>query len=250
MNLFFICNQPNYASLASKYYDNLMKVAETHPDLFEEFQKGFFGIKRTYKPFSKQPIDLVLEQTINAERCSQIIQFTNSISSRQRWALSHDIRSIYTIISYVYKDLDLQIEQDVTAELTNRNIKNNIKQLQAFTDSFDQLISPFDTELPKDLLINISSGKAASETVKKFLLNIEEHGKIKRKTFITEFEQDDSRFEKSIKKTQIDNFFIDYAKKIGGKLLEVRVQKDLFGRILGISIDHKADMAQKILHIP
>ncbi|GFY18191.1 uncharacterized protein TNCV_2045971 [Trichonephila clavipes] len=131
--------------------------------------------------------------------------------SRQRWALSHVIRS--TIINYVYKDLDLQIEQDVTAELTNHNIKNNIKQLQAFTDSFDQFINPFDTEVPKDLLINILFGKAASETVEKFLLNIKEHGEIKRKTFIAECEQDDSRFEKSIKKTQIDNVSIDYAKK-------------------------------------
>ncbi|GFX08079.1 uncharacterized protein TNCV_1237581 [Trichonephila clavipes] len=170
-----------------------MKVAKTHSDLFEEFQKRFFGIQRTYKPFYKQPIDLVLEQTINADaarRQTGIIQFTNSISARQRWALSHDIRS--TIISYVYKDLDLQIEQDVAAELTNHNIKNNIKQLQAFTDSFDQFINPFDSEVPKDLLINILSGKAASETDEKFLLNIEEHGKIKHKIFIVECEQDDS----------------------------------------------------------
>ncbi|GFY41710.1 hypothetical protein TNIN_279931 [Trichonephila inaurata madagascariensis] len=79
MNLFFIRNQPNYARWASKYYDNLMNVAKTHPDLFEEFQKRFFGIQRTYKPFSKQPIDLVLEQTINADaarRLTGIIQFS------------------------------------------------------------------------------------------------------------------------------------------------------------------------------
>ncbi|GFW15427.1 hypothetical protein TNCV_3741311 [Trichonephila clavipes] len=152
MNLFFICNQPNYACWASKYYDNLMNVAETHQNLFKEFQKEFLDLQRTYKHFSKQPIDLVLEQMINADaarRQTGIIQFTNSISARQRWPLSHDIR--FTIISYVYKDLDLQIEQDVTAELTNRNIKNNTKQLQAFTDSFDQFINPFNTEVPKDL---------------------------------------------------------------------------------------------------
>ncbi|GFW57469.1 hypothetical protein TNCV_543791 [Trichonephila clavipes] len=110
LNRFFICNQPNYARWASKYYDSLMKIAETHPDLFEEFQKGFFGIQRTYKPFSKQPIDLVLEQTINADAARRLT--TNSISARQRWALSHDIRS--TIISCVYKDLDLQIEQQLS----------------------------------------------------------------------------------------------------------------------------------------
>ncbi|GFW97904.1 hypothetical protein TNCV_1426671 [Trichonephila clavipes] len=138
-------------------------------------------------------------------------QTLNGEFARQRWALSHDIRS--TIISYVYKDLDLQIEQDVTAELTNHNIKNNIKQLQAFTDSFDQFINPFDTEVPKDLLINISSGKAASKTVEKFLLNIEEHGEIKRKTFTAECEQNDSRFEKSIKKKTDRQLFHRLKKK-------------------------------------
>ncbi|GFW84840.1 uncharacterized protein TNCV_681281 [Trichonephila clavipes] len=178
MNLFFICNQPNYARWTSKYYDNLVKIAETHPDLFEEFQKGFFGIQRTYKNFSKQPIDLVLDQTINADaarKLTGIIQITNSISARRRWALSHDIRS--TIISYVYKDLDLQIEQDVTAELTNHNIKitsSNYKHsLIALINLSIHLTLKY---LKICVLINISSGKAASETVEKFLLNIEEHG--------------------------------------------------------------------------
>lgn len=36
-NLFFICNQQNYARWTSKYYDNLIKISETHPDLFEQF---------------------------------------------------------------------------------------------------------------------------------------------------------------------------------------------------------------------
>ncbi|KAG8177854.1 hypothetical protein JTE90_027120 [Oedothorax gibbosus] len=241
---------PNYARWTSKHYDSLMNVAETHPKLFDEFQKGLFGIQRTDKPYSKQPIDLVLEQTINADaarRLTGIMQFTNSISARQRWALSHDIRS--TIISYVNKYLDLQKEQDVTTELTNHNIKNNIRQLQKFIDTFHQFINPFDAEVPKDFLINISSGKAASEPVEKFLLNIEENGEIKRKTFITECEQqDDGRLEKSIKKTLINNFSIDYAKKrktkLGGNVQEVRVQRDFFGCILGISIDNKVDMAK------
>ncbi|KAG8177889.1 hypothetical protein JTE90_001720 [Oedothorax gibbosus] len=98
------------------------------------------------------------------------------------------------------------------------------------------------------------NGEFASEPVEKFLLNIEENGEIKRKTFFTECEQqDDGRFEESIKKTPINNFSIDYAKKrktkLGGKVQEVRVQRDFFGRILGISIDNKVDMA-KIFSYP
>lgn len=144
-------------------------------------------------------------------------------------------------------------KQDVTADLTKHNIESNINQLQQFIDTFDQFINPFDKGTPKEFLINISSGKAASEPVETFLLNIEENGNNKRQKFITECEEDISRFEKSIKKTPLDNFSQDYAKKkktkIGGKVQEVRIQRDIFGRMLGISMDHKVDIA-KILSFP
>lgn len=153
-NLFFICNQQNYARWTVKYTDNLMKVAETHPDLFEGFQRGYFGIKRTTKQFSRQPIDLVLEQTINADaarRLTGVIHFTNSISARQRWARNHDIRS--TVISYVYQELGLKTHQDVSSDLNQHNIEKNIKQLKKFIETFEQFINPFSSEVPKDHLM-------------------------------------------------------------------------------------------------
>lgn len=71
-NLFFICNQQNYARWTLKYYSNLLNVNETHPVLLEQFQQGSFGIQRTNKPFSKQSIDLVMEQTINADAARRL----------------------------------------------------------------------------------------------------------------------------------------------------------------------------------
>lgn len=142
---------------------------------------------------------------------SGITQFTNSISARQRWARSHDLRS--TIISYVYEQLGLQKEQDVTADLNKHNITNSRTQLKNFMQTFQQFINPFDVNVPKNLLINISSGKAASEEVEEFLLNIEKNGDTLRKTFIAECEVDISRFEKSIKRSPLKNFSQDYLKK-------------------------------------
>ncbi|GFW12943.1 uncharacterized protein TNCV_3328751 [Trichonephila clavipes] len=75
-------------------------------------------------------------------------------------------------------------------------------QLQTFTDIFDQFINPFDTEVPKDLLINTSSGKAASEAVEKFLFNIKEYGEIKRKTFIADCEQGGRSIPKMVKRVK------------------------------------------------
>jgi hypothetical protein len=43
-----------------------MKARETHPELYLRLQNGSFAIKRTDKPFSRQPIDYTLEATISA----------------------------------------------------------------------------------------------------------------------------------------------------------------------------------------
>ncbi|GFY79215.1 hypothetical protein TNIN_422051 [Trichonephila inaurata madagascariensis] len=55
---------------------------------------------------------------------------------------------------------------------------------------------------------------------------------------------DINRFEKAIKKISIDNFSKDYEKKrkvkVGGTIQEIKIQRDLFGRMLGISMDYNS----------
>lgn len=231
-----------------------MKVAETHPGLENDLQHGCFGIKRTEKSFSRQPIDLALEQTINDDagrRLTGVVHFTNSISARQRWARSHDIRS--TIISNLLEELGFDKRDDIAGELQPHIIQKNCQQLQTFIDSFDRYINPFSPELSHDKLYNIATGKAASPLVEQFLLNVENIGNEKRQQFIAECTIDISRFEKSIKNTPLHTFSGEMEKKknvrIGGKLQEIRLQRDLFGRMLGISMDHNVDV-MKILSFP
>ena len=85
-NIFFALNHPNYARWLVKYYDSILKLNETHSEVYNEFKQGWFAIRRNEKPFSSTAIDLTLEQTINAEAASQhlrILSITNSISARQ-----------------------------------------------------------------------------------------------------------------------------------------------------------------------
>ena len=89
---FFIFNHHNYARWLVIYHDNLLKLKESHPQVYQDFQKGCFALKRPSKSFSRLTIDLTLEQTINADAACQrsgILALTNSISARQRWAQSH-----------------------------------------------------------------------------------------------------------------------------------------------------------------
>lgn len=72
VSLFFIFNQQNYARYLTKYLDNLVKVDETHPGLRMQMEKGSFGVKRTPKSYSRQPVDLTLEQTINADAANKL----------------------------------------------------------------------------------------------------------------------------------------------------------------------------------
>ena len=71
------------------YHNNLLQLKDTHPEIYDEFKNGFFSLRRTKKTFSRLPIDLTLEQTINADASSQrtgVRALTSSIAARQRWA--------------------------------------------------------------------------------------------------------------------------------------------------------------------
>ena len=65
-NVFFALNHPNYARWSVFYHERLLDLQETHPQVYDDFKKGWFGVKRTSKSFSRSPVDLTLEQTINA----------------------------------------------------------------------------------------------------------------------------------------------------------------------------------------
>ena len=52
-NHFFDLSQPNYARWLVKYHNSLLEAPYAHPEVYQEFRKGMFGIKRN-------PIDLAL----------------------------------------------------------------------------------------------------------------------------------------------------------------------------------------------
>ncbi|CAF4952709.1 unnamed protein product [Pieris macdunnoughi] len=252
-NLFFTFNQPNYSRYTVIYHDKLMKVHETHPGLQLQLARGSFGVRRTDKSFSRQPIDLTLEQTINADAANKltgIMHTTNSISARQRWCKSHSIRS--TIISHIMEQTGLKKSQDITADLEKSRIKRNSLQLENVVSNIKQNINPFSNDLDKSLLYNISTGQAIQPNIEQFLLNVENLGNELREQFIKECSEDAERFEKAIKRNKILTFVDAVPKKklaISGKLIEVRMQRDLFAQLLLISLEQTLNI-DKVLSYP
>lgn len=105
---FFAFNLPNYSKWAAMYLNNLIKLKIENLPLIEEFREGAFGVRRTTSCLGRSPVDLTLEQTINVDAgntLTGVSHFTNSISARQRWALSHSMRT--KILSFVKTDIGL-----------------------------------------------------------------------------------------------------------------------------------------------
>ena len=125
------------------YHDKLLKLKNSHPNIYEEFKNGCFSLKRTSKPFSRIPIDLTLEQTINAVAACQrsgIISLTNSISARQRWAQSHSIRT--SVLSKLFEEVRMTSKEDISEELKLHRVKQNCHHLERIVLSINNTVNP------------------------------------------------------------------------------------------------------------
>lgn len=251
-NVFFTMNHHNYARYMSVYCDKLMNIENTHPGLLDDCRASFLGVRRTSKPFSRIPVDLTLEQTINADAASTasgIVNITNSFSARQKWSITHSLRT--SVISKVVEFCDLKSPDDITKDLKKSAIIKSANNLDLLLQSIKQSTNPFGAELSEDHLYNISKGQSVDNEVYEFLASVETAGEKKRTTFIAETREAPDRFDKAIKRNKIINFECKNTQKvkIAGKTKEVKIQRDAFGRLLYASLQKKIDI-EKALSYP
>lgn len=252
--LFFTFNAINYSRWLLWYLNKLLSLCpQTHPEVFESLKNGYIGIKRTDKPFSRIAVDLTLEQTINADaarRLTGVTYMTNSIGARQKWCKSHSIRS--TILTHTYDDAGYKKSTDITSDLEPHNINKNRKKLDSLLQVFRSNGNPFDPKRDKDLLYNIGTGKSVSNEISDFLLNANVLGERLKSDFIVKCSESENHFESRMSLNKILNFAsANIKQKVTNysTTKEIRMQRDLFGRIAFIALEHETDM-QKVLSFP
>ena len=131
-----------------------------------------FSVNRTTKPFSGNPINLRLEQTVIAYAASKrtgIASMTNSISARQGWTESHFLRT--TIILHLNEDLSLTKKGDISESLQVSNINEYnlvVKEIKSMNS-----LNPFNKDADPDHLSNIFTRKLYKKATEDFLLNVE-----------------------------------------------------------------------------
>ncbi|CAH0562801.1 unnamed protein product [Brassicogethes aeneus] len=165
-------------SEGSEIYRALSQIRQLSPghanSLEEEIRANGIGVRRTPKPHSTQPIDLILEETINLDAANSmtgISHITNSIAARQRWCKSHSFRT--SVISNMMQDLSLRRKQDVSGDLKESSIKKSHSQIEKLLVAIEENVNPFNPDVPKKSLFNISSGEAVSDLIYESLVNVE-----------------------------------------------------------------------------
>lgn len=234
LNIFFTMNHPNYARYLTIYLNKLENINITHPGLLEDSGSSMLGIRRTAKPFSRIPIDITLEQTINADAASAsgIKELTDSFNRREKWAITHALRT--NIISNLINFVNLRSADDITNDLKKSVVQKYTKKWEILLGTISQCTNPFSNELSTEHLYNISSGQSVSNEVYEFLSSVETVGNKQRLKFIVENFNDSERFDRPITKNRITNFAFKNKKKvnINNKIKEIKIQRDVFGRLL------------------
>jgi hypothetical protein len=74
-----------------RYHLNLSYVEITHPGINEMLDNLALSIRRTNKAFSRVPVNMDLEQTVNASKQTGTVAFNNSVAARRIWMVTRAI---------------------------------------------------------------------------------------------------------------------------------------------------------------
>ena len=213
--VFFACSRPNYARWMVKYFFNLANIDTAHPGLRKVLENGALSIRRTDKTFSRTPVDLTLEQTINADAASRLTGISAS------------------------------------KELKPYRIQKDNADLTRLQDCIKWRMNPFELEPDKNLYC-LTTGKNVPDDIKQDLLHCTEIGKQWCEDFVDGCFADAARFEKPIPRRKIKNFTSAAVKttvRKDMKLIEVQGTRDLFGRLFCLSTEHNIYL-EKVFSYP
>lgn len=243
-DLFFATNRHSYARWMAKHQLNLINLPTTHPGLKELLTGGLFSIRRTNNHFSRLPVDLTLEQTVNADAASRMTGYTaatNNYSARLRWSVTKGSRA--AVISAALDLAGMQADSGSQAELSSSRICRDNGDLKKVMDVILASADPFNME--SELLVNIHTGKSATSEVTDSLLSIKQVGRERHDAFIQECGADPGRFEKPIPRNKLKTFVDQGARNRRSPnpvVKELRCTRNMFGRIAVIAAKRTVDL--------
>ena len=229
-----------------------LNVDNTHPGVREVLEKGALTIRRTSKSFSRAAVDLTLEQTVNADAASRKtgISAFQTDSTRTRWMITRSTRS--AIVSTLLHQAGLRSPDDVVKELKPYRIQKDNNDMKTLIEGIMSTMNPFSIEDDNNLYC-LSTGQKVPDAIKDDLLAFTEKGKKWSNEFSEGCFNDSYHFEKSIPRRKV-KFSQNAAIRTRittkeGKVIVMKNTRDLFGRLLYLSITEQLNM-EKVFTFP
>lgn len=247
-SIFFIFNHHNYAKYTCMYLNNLLEADE---GVINELVSGALSTRRSVRNFARVPNDLVLEQTQNADASNKltgIVSMHNSVDTRRKWAVTH---SELTYITSNFLEAIGMVKMD---DVSETEYQSNVfkKQVNAAFDEIGNNIDPFSSDIRKDRLFNISTGKAAENETSTFLLGVFDAGKKQMEEFWSACANNGDFFDNPLRKNKLQSFATENSKsraKRPSKICETRHERDMMSHILCLAIEKGMEI-RRILEYP
>lgn len=163
--VFFAASWHNYARWITKCRLNLLKIVVTHPGARKMLKTKGCQLKNI-KRLSHVPVDMMLEQTVNAvaaSRLTRISSITQSESARKRWVIIQAMRS--SVVGYLLGMAGLQQKEGVSKECKASRIQRDQHDVDQVTNGIESSLNPFKEENIDSQLYCISTGKAVSHKI-------------------------------------------------------------------------------------
>ena len=239
-------NYHNYARWMILYTLEFLNLKSENPHIAEMLRNGGFTINRTGNPFGDVDVDMVLEQTINAEaknRLRGIMAYIDISTAVNRWITTNSMQK--ELVSQVL-EIDFEKFIDCT-RVTQTRITKDKHDLEMIKAVIKKTLNLFNEAISKNVLFSIKTGRTLQRNGAEYLLTIKDEGKKRRDAFIKDCTERSSQFEEPIKKLKILNFAAkNILKKNKSKqvaeIANIKGFNDMFGCLLYLSVRKNIDL--------
>ena len=137
-------------------------------------------------------------------------------------------------------------KQDLSQELLSHMMNRNESDIEKIISNIENTLNQFDEKLNDGFLYCLSTGKAITQETAAKLLRCMDTGKQQCEKFKNECFADPTRFEKLISRHKVPNFASDTLRTNlvckDQKIQVLKETRDLFGRLLFLSVQHRIDL--------
>ena len=239
MYLFAAFDSTNYLRWCSLYLEDMRRLPQTAPSVYEQFAKGNFSIKEKPGRFTAVGGDQKLEQSINlSSKCNtSIISQSKKKQYITQWDLIyHEMKSVQNLHRQYIGVLDMTNEVVSHHDSAQATTDRKESQLKKMIEFIDEKGSPF-AEGSHPTLQNLVTKEIMSDAIRDDLLNVFEKGKDKYMQFRNDiFVNKSNRHSNTIHRLNLKTM----------KSNHVKIQKTAKAKVKEVNIlDRSIDVARE-----